>query len=76
MNKKQKRNNKFHQLNVKLNVFNTLQNPVRITKIKSFINKYKRERINFASEKDNWKKLEKNNVTIALNVLYSKKENI
>ena len=26
--------------------------------------------------KDNWKKLEKNNVTIPLNVLYSKKENI
>ena len=26
--------------------------------------------------KDNWKKLEKNNVTIPLNVLYPKKENI
>ena len=28
----------------------------------------------FPSEKDDWKKFEKNNVTIALNVLYAKKE--
>ena len=46
----------------------------RITKIKPFINKYKWEGINFLSEKYDWKKIEKNNVTIALNVLYAKKE--
>ena len=46
----------------------------KITKIKHFINKYKWEGINFPSEKDDWRKLEKNNVTIALNVLYTKKE--
>ena len=31
--------------------------------------------MNFPSEKDDSKKLEKNNVTIVLNVLYAKKEN-
>ena len=40
---------------------------------KLFINKYKWEGINFPSEKDGWKKIEKNNVTIALKVLYVKK---
>ena len=48
----------------------------RITKIKPFINKYNWEGINFPSQKDNWKKVEKNNVTIALNVFYAKKEKI
>ena len=32
--------------------------------------------INLSSGKDDWKKFEKNNGTIALNVLYSKKEKI
>ena len=48
----------------------------RITKVKPFINKYKWKGINFPSEKDDWKKIEKNNVTIAVNVLYVKKENL
>ena len=48
----------------------------RITKIKPFMNKYNRKGIRFSSEKDDWKKFEKNNVTIALNVLYAKKENV
>ena len=34
------------------------------------------ERNTFPSEKDDWKNIEKNNLTIALNVLYAKKENI
>ena len=46
----------------------------RITKIKPFINKYNRERIHFSSEKYDWKKFEKSNVAVALNVLYAKKE--
>ena len=46
----------------------------RIKKIKPFINKYNWEGINFPSEKDDWKKSEKNNVTIALTVLYTKTE--
>ena len=48
----------------------------RITKIKPFINRYNSEGINFPLEKDDWKKIEKNNVTIALNVLCAKKEKI
>ena len=40
------------------------------------LNKYDWEGINFPSEKDNWKKIEKNNVTIALDVLYAIKEEI
>ena len=44
-----------------------------ITKIKPFINKYNWERIHFPSEKDDWIKIEKNDLTIALNVLYAKK---
>ena len=45
-------------------------------KVKPFINKYNWGKINFPSEKDDWKKFEKNNVAIALNVLYAKKEKI
>ena len=48
----------------------------RITKIKLFINKYNWEGINFPSVEDDWKKFEKNNVKIALNVLQAKKEKI
>ena len=40
------------------------------------INKYNWEGIHFPSEKDDWKKFEKNYVTIALNVLYGRKEKI
>ena len=43
------------------------KDPQRVTKIKSFINKYNLEGISFLLEK------EKNIVTIALNVLYGKK---
>ena len=50
--------------------------PQRITKIKSFINQYNWEVINFPSEKYHCKKFEKNNVTIAPTLLYSKKEKI
>ena len=46
----------------------------RGTKIKPFINKYNWKGINFPSEKDDWKKFKKNNLTIAINVLYAKIE--
>ena len=58
-----------------LNHEKTRKHPERITRIKPFINKYKEEGINYPSEKDDWKKFEKNNLTIARNVLYSKNEN-
>ena len=48
----------------------------QITKNKPFINKYSWEGINYPSEKGDRKKFEKNNGTIALNVLYAKKEKI
>ena len=48
----------------------------KMTKIKTFINKYNQEEINFQSEKDDWKNFEENNVAIDLNVLNSKKEKI
>ena len=48
----------------------------RTTKIKTFINKYNQEGINFRSEKDDWKNFEENNAAIDLNVLNSKKEKI
>ena len=52
----------------------TGKNPERMRKIKPFINKYKWEGINFPPEKDDWEKFDENNVTMALNVLYAKKE--
>ena len=48
----------------------------KIKKIKPFINKHNWEGMNFPSEKDDWKNFEKNNVTMALNVFYAKKEKI
>ena len=44
--------------------------------IQQCISKYNWEGINFPSERDDWKKFEKNYITIALNVLYAKEENI
>ena len=41
-----------------------------ITKTKPFINIYYWEGVDFPSEKDEWEKIEKNNVTIGLNILY------
>ena len=46
----------------------------RITKTKPFINKYNWQGVTSSSEKNDWNKFEKNNVIIALNVLYAKKE--
>ena len=48
----------------------------KITKNKPFINKDKWEGLNLPSKKDNPELSEKNNVTIAVNVLYIKKEKI
>ena len=65
-----------YAVTVALNNEEIKKDPQRITNIKPFINKYNWEGINFLSQKDDWKKFEKNNVTIALNVLYAKKEKI
>ena len=52
------------------------KDPQKLKKIKPFINKHNWQGINYSSEKDDWKKIKKNNLTIALNVLYAKKEKI
>ena len=62
-----------YSVTVALNHEEIEKNPERITKIKTVMNKYNWERIHFPSEKDDWKKSERNNVTNALNVLYAKK---
>ena len=70
-----KKDNKcFHYaVTVALNHEEIKKDPQRITKIKPFINKCNWKRIGFQLEKNNWKKFEKINVRIALNVLYAKK---
>ena len=84
MHKKQKKKTTINPINRKDNkclqyavtvVLNHKEignNPERITKIKPIVKKYKLEGINFPSEKDAWKKYEKNNVMTALNVFYGK----
>ena len=44
--------------------------------MKPVINKYKWKGINFPLEKVDWKKFKKNDVKIALNLLWAKKEKI
>ena len=43
----------------------------RMRKIKSFMEKYNWQEIVFPSEKDDWKKIEENNLIFAVNVLYA-----
>ena len=42
----------------------------RVNKVKPFVDQYNWKDINFPSNVDDWKKLELNNKSIALNVLY------
>ena len=71
-----KKDNKCFQyaVTVALNFEEIKKDLQTITKTKSFINKYNSKGINYPSEKDDSKKFGKNNVTIALNVLYAKNE--
>ena len=57
-----------------LNYEEIKKDPQKIMKIKLFLNKYNWKGINFPSKNHDWKKIEKNNVIIALNVLYVEKE--
>ena len=63
-------------LTVALNLEKFKKRPAKIIKIKPFIDKYSWKGINFPSEKDDSKKMEKNNLTIALNDFYAKSEKI
>ena len=44
--------------------------PKRISKLETFINNYNWKDIEYPSHSKDWKKFEKNNKTIALNILY------
>ena len=63
-----------YAVTVALHYEETKKDLQRITKIKPFINEYNWGGVNFPLEKDDWKHLEENNVTIVLNVLYAKNE--
>ena len=67
---------KFFQyaVTVALNYKEMKNIPQRITKIKPFINNYNWDGISYPSEKYEWKKFEKINVTIPLNVFHAKKK--
>ena len=55
---------------VTLNHKEIIKHAERITKMKPFMDTYNWEGNNYASEKDDCKNIEKNNLTIALNALY------
>ena len=47
-----------------------MTNPQRISNIKSFIDKYNWNEIDFLSQGKDWKYFQSNNKSIALNILY------
>ena len=61
---------------VALNYEEIESHPERVSSIKPFINKYNLEGINYPSKIDDWKTFEKNNPTIALNILYTKEKEV
>ena len=64
-------NNDFQNaLDDALNYQNIETHPERISKLKPYINKYNWEGIDFPAGPKDWIKFERNNKTIALNVLY------
>ena len=63
-------------VNVALNYRETESHPERVSNITPFINKCNWKGINYPSKINDWKTLEKNNSTIALNSLYIKEKEI
>ena len=65
-------NNKCFQyaIRIALNHKKIVKDLQRISKFKPFINKYNWKKIKFLSHKNDWKKFESNNKSIALNILY------
>ena len=59
-----------YALTVALNYQNIKKDPQRISQIKPFINPDDRKGIDFPSHLKDWKKLEQNNKSIALNILF------
>ena len=73
-----KKDNKCFQyvVTVPLNYEEIKKDTQRKINLNFFLNNYNWEEIDFPSEKDDWKKIEKNNVRIAFNVLHGKKVKI
>ena len=69
-NNKNNNNNFQNTLDDALNYQTIEKNPQRISKLKPYINKYNWEGINFPAGSKEWQTFEKNNDTIALNILY------
>ena len=61
---------------VALNYKEIKWNPERVSDIKLLLNKYDLEKINYPSNIDDWKRFEKNNPTVALNILCTKEKEI
>ena len=59
-----------YALAVALNYEQIKNHPERISKIKSFIEQYNWKEIHFPSHKNDWKKTESSNKSIALDILY------
>ena len=61
---------------VALNYEEIKQNPERASNMKPFINRYNWKGKNYPSKIDDWKTFEKNDPTIALNILYIKEKEL
>ena len=66
----------WYAVTVALNCWEIKWNSERVSKIKPFINKHNWKGINYPSKIDDWKTFEKNNLTIALNILCIKEKEI
>ena len=65
------KNNSFQNaLNDALNYQTIKTNPGRLSKLKPYINRYNWEEIEFPAAPKDWKKFERNNKTIAINILF------
>ena len=63
-----------YAVTVALNYEEIESHPEGVSNIKPFINRYNWKGINYPSKIDDWKTFEKNNPTIALNILYTKEK--
>ena len=74
INNSNNNNNDFQNtLDDALNYQTIEKDPQRISKLKPYINKYNWKEINFPAGSNEWKKFERNNDTVTLNILYLKK---
>ena len=72
INNNNNNNNFQNTLNDALNYQTIEKHPERMSKLKPFINKYNWKGINFPAGSKEWKKSERKNDRVALNILYVK----